>query len=142
MSGKVKKPFRKGLIEGRVTSKQQCFVTYFVRTGCRPTQAARYAGYADPKVSAYDLLRAPHIQAAIRFERARVFDAELANLAMSTLRSVLVDEAAPASARVMASRVVLEHVGITVGAYESGMRELHLMTGLELARELSRWSDT
>ncbi len=140
MAGELKKPFRKGLIEGCVTAKQNCFVTHFVRTGCNPTQAARYAGYADPKVSAYDLLRTPHIQAAIRFERTRVFDSELANLALMTLRNVLEDPVVPAGAKVMASRVVLEHVGLKEGEPSKGLQQLHQMSGVELTRELAQWS--
>ncbi len=111
MTNAHKTPFVKGLHGADLTLKQRTFVVTLVRKGCNPTVAARTAGYADAKVSAYDLLRSNHIQEAVRFERARYVSSDLANIATSTLRAVMSDPLAPASARVQAARIVLELAG-------------------------------
>ena len=106
-----KSPFAKGLRGADLTPMQRTFVLTLVRQGCTPTQAARVAEYSDPKVSAHDLLRSTHIQTAIRFERNRYVVCDLANVAINTLKGVMTDAQAPASARVAASRTVLELAG-------------------------------
>lgn len=95
-----------------LTEKQSAFVSYLVREGCNPTQAARKAGYGHPNVRAYELLRNEHILQTIRKEQARILDGDLSNVAMRTLRGVMEDEKSPASARIAACRTVLE-----VGGY-------------------------
>ena len=143
MTSAVKTPFIKGLQGADLTPKQRTFVVTLVRQGCTPTQAARTAGYADGKVSAYDLLRSPHIQAAIRFERSRYIMGDLANVATSTLRDVMDDKLAPASARVQAARTVLEMAG-ELGRGKSDAdedRPLSELSADELTRLIDRWQD-
>lgn len=143
MAGTVKTPFIKGLQGADLTEKQRTFVTVLVRNGCTPTQAARDAGYADAKVSAYDLLRTPHIQNAVRFERLRYVAGDLANIATETLRLVMLDQESPASARVQAARTVLELAG-EIGKGKSGAdedRALSELTADELTRLIDRWQD-
>jgi hypothetical protein len=94
-----------------LTEGQQAFVSYLVLEGCNPSEAARRAGYSHPNVRAYELLRKPHITQAIRREQAKVLDGDLANVALRTLRDVMDNANAPASARVAASRAVLEACG-------------------------------
>lgn len=94
-----------------LSDQQSAFVSALVRDGCNATEAARRAGYAQPKQRAYELLRKPHVLQAIRDEQARLLDGDLANVALRTLREVMESESSPASARVAASRAVLEASG-------------------------------
>lgn len=124
-----------------LTLKQGAFVTVLVRQGCNPTQAARQAGYAEPKVASYDLLRTPHIQEAIRQERARYISGDLANIATATIRAIMMDDAAPASARVSAARTALElagELGVSKREVDED-RPLSEMTADELGVMIDRW---
>lgn len=143
MAAAHKSPFAKGLIGADLTPKQRTFVTVLVRLGCTPTHAAREAGYAEAKVSAHDLLRTPHIQAAVKFERARYVQSDLANIATCTLREVMTDNAAPASARVQAARTVLELAGELGKAKSDGVedRPLSELSADELTRLIDQWQD-
>lgn len=116
-------------------------MTNLVRQGCNPTQAARQAGYSDPGVSAFDLMRTLHIQEAIRHERARYISGDLANIATATIRAIMMDEGAPASARVSAARTALELAG-ELGASKREVdedRPLSEMTAEELGVMIDRW---
>lgn len=126
-----------------LTPKQRSFVTLLVRNGTTPTQAARQAGYATPGVSSYDLMRLPHVQAAIRLERGRYISGELANIATGTLHDILLDKEAPASARVQAARTVLEMSGDIGKAKrtDDDDRPLSEMTAEELARMIDKWTE-
>lgn len=126
-----------------LTPKQRGFVTTLVRTGCNPTHAARTAGYSDAHVSAYDLQRLPHVQAAIRLERQRYISGELANVATGTLQAIMVDKDAPASARVQAARTVLEMSG-EIGRHKRADdedRPLSELTADELTRMIDKWTE-
>lgn len=126
-----------------LTPMQRAFVVALVQSGSTPTAAAREVGYNHPKVSAFGLLRLPHIQAAIRLERNRYISGELANIATGTLRSILTDHEAPASARVQAARTVLEMSGDIGKAKRSDDedRPLSEMTAEELARMIDKWTE-
>ena len=143
MASAPKTPFAKGLQGADLTPKQRTFVLTLVRQGCKPTQAARTAGYADGKVSAYDLLRSPHIQTAIRFERSRYVMGDLANLATATLRDVMDDKMAPASARVQAARTVLD-MAAELGRSKSDANDDRPLSELsvdELTRLIDCWQE-
>lgn len=125
-----------------LTPKQRVFVTTLVRTGTNPTNAAREAGYSDAGTSAYDLMKLPHVAAAIRLERERYISGELANVATGTLHAILVDKAAPAAARVQAARTVLEMSGEIGKAKRSAEdeRPLSEMSAEELAGLIDKWT--
>lgn len=126
-----------------LTPKQRTFVLQLVRTGTNPTNAAREAGYSDAGTSAYDLMRLPHVAAAIRLERERYISGELANVATGTLHAILVDKAAPASARVQAARTVLEMSG-EIGRHKTSAeddRPLSEMSADELAKLIDKWTE-
>ena len=125
-----------------LTPKQRTFIMALVRTGTNPTNAAREAGYSDAGASAYDLMRLPHIAAAIRLERERYISGELANVATGTLHAILVDKAAPAAARVQAARTVLEMSGEIGKAKRSAEdeRPLSEMSAEELAGLIDKWT--
>jgi hypothetical protein len=126
-----------------LTPKQRQFVTLLVRNGTNPTQAAREAGYATPGVSSYDLMRLPHITAAIRHERQRYITGELASIATGTLRTILTDSEAPAAARVQAARTVLEMSGEIGRKKQDGDEDKPLseLSADELSRLIDRWTE-
>ncbi len=94
-----------------LTENQAEFISNLVREGCNPTEAARRAGYAHPKQRAHELLRKPHVAEAIRQEQSRLIGSDLANVALRTLKSIMETDDSPPSARVAASRAVLEAGG-------------------------------
>ena len=124
-----------------LTPKQMAFVSVLVRSGQTPTHAAREAGYSDAGTSAYDLMRMPHVVAAVRLERERYISGELANVATGTLHAILTDKAAPAAARVQAARTVLEMSGEVGRAKRSAEdeRPLSEMSAEELAGLIDKW---
>lgn len=123
------------------TDQQKSFVNYLVAENKNPTEAARMAGYAFPKQAAYDLTRNPSVMALIRQSRQTIYQTDLANLAADTLRHVMVDPDAPASARVSAARTALELAGdLGKDADKGGSgRSLSEMTPTELASMIDRW---
>lgn len=142
--GQLKKALRENkaaAIVSQLTQMQQDFVFAIVSEGCNPTEAARRAGFESPKAAAYRLPRIPHIAAAIRQERIKLFDADLANVAAHTLRSVMQDTSAPAAARVSAARTVLEVTRELGRAKEDPADDKSLgeMTADELASLIDRW---
>lgn len=123
-----------------LNEQQAQFVHHLVTTGCNPTEAARAAGYAAPKQEAYRLTRLPHVQTAIRQERERLISAHGANVALSTLQEIMRDKTAPASARVSASRTMLEAAGLfDKNGRDTGTgKSLQDMTTDELAETISK----
>ena len=99
------------LKEKEFTERQDQFVYNLVRLGNNPTQSARLAGYKDPKQSAFNLVHSPKMIARIRQERHKVYQTDLAPIAVSTLKEVMQDTEAPSSARVAAARSCLELAG-------------------------------
>lgn len=106
-----------------LTEQQAAFVSHLVLDGLTPTEAARRAGYAHAAQRATELVRKPHVIEAIRQEQARLLDGNLANIALRTLRGVMEDQRSPASARVAASRAVLEASGYFRCTHETPLDE-------------------
>jgi len=122
---------------------QRMFVTAIVRNGVNPTKAAEMAGYSTPRTAGFDVMRLPHVQAAVRLERQRYISGELANIATGTLREILVDTEAPASARVQAARTVLEMSG-DIGKSkrdDDEDRPLSELSADELTRMIDKWTE-
>jgi len=94
-----------------ITGQQREFVHYHVAERHNPTKAARLAGYAYPKQAAYQLTRNPAILPLMREARQTLYQGELVNLAGCTLRQIMLDPDAPASAKVSAARAALELAG-------------------------------
>ena len=99
------------LKDNEFTERQDQFIYNLVRLGNNPTQSARLAGYADPSQSAFNLVHSPKMIARIRQERHKVYQTDLAPIAVSTLKEVMQDTEAPSSARVAAARSCLELAG-------------------------------
>ena len=99
------------LKETEFTERQDQFIYNLVRLGNNPTQSARLAGYKDPKQSSFNLVNSPKIIARIRQERNKVYQTDLAPLAVQTLKDIMRDTEASSSSRVSAARTCLELAG-------------------------------
>lgn len=85
-----------------LTPMQQAFVDAYVSNGCRATEAAEAAGYANPRIDGWRLLRNEAVKAAIRHARdARV--PELQHARVELLLEIMRDKAQPAEARMRAA---------------------------------------
>ena len=124
-----------------ITDQQKAFVHYMVSDQQNPTAAARSAGYAHPKQSAYDLTRNPSIMLMMRQARQTVYQGELASLSAETLKQVMKDPDAPASAKVSAARTALELAG-DLGKNAEGAgsgKSLAEMSPDELGSMIEQW---
>lgn len=123
------------------SEQQQAFIDYLVNNASTPTEAARQAGYAHPKQSAYLLTRTPHIMAAVRQARQTCYQGELASLSVDTLKRVMRDDDAPASAKVSAARTALELAGDLGKAADdiTSSKSLAEMTPDELGSLIDKW---
>ena len=135
-----------GLVVRReLTEKQKRFVTAIVSKGVNPTVGAREAGYETPRSDGFRLIRLPHVQDAIRQERGALFSGDLAQVATQTLREIMVDSEAPASARVQAVRVVLEVSGELRTGKSKGESnapgELHELSPQDLGKLIATWEN-
>ena len=130
------------LTRKRTLSEQQTqFCEYLVKENKNPTEAARLAGYAVPKQSAYILTRNPTVLAALRLMRQTVYQTDMASLAANTLKEVMQDPDANPSAKVSAARTALElagDLGKNAEELASG-KNLGEMTPDELGSLIDRW---
>lgn len=99
------------LKDNQFTDRQDKFIYNLVTLGNNPTQAARLAGYADAKQSAFNLVHSPKMIARIRQERQKLYQTDLAPIAVRTLRSIMEDETASSASRVASARTCLELAG-------------------------------
>ena len=88
------------------------------------------------------MTQSPKIIAKIRQERHKVYQTELASTAVNTLKEVMEDKDAPASARIAAARTSLELAG-DIGKHSQSQRNyeqnLAEMTPAELSAIIDRW---
>ena len=124
-----------------MTNRQSEFVHHLVMTGCTPTEAARAVGYAEPKQEAYRLTRLTPVQDAVRQERERLITSDLANVALRTLKEIMVDKTVAASARVSAARTACEVAGMfdKDGRSSGAHKPLQEMSADELADQIKRF---
>ena len=106
----------------QLSDRQSSFIFYLVHQGKGRTEAARLAGFAAPRQSAFTLTQSPKIIAKIRQERNKVYQTELASTAVQTLKEVMEDTDAPANARIAAARCLKEAGVSSVGALVPGRR--------------------
>jgi hypothetical protein len=76
-----------------------------------------------PRQSAFTLTQSPKIIAKIRQERNKVYQTELASTAVQTLKEVMEDTDAPASARIAVARTSLELAGV-IGKHLQSQRNI------------------
>ena len=126
--------------KNHLTEKQTSFVDYYVSERKSQTEATRLAGYPMPRQSAWRLLKSPRILEAIHQEREKVYQTDLANLAVGSLKEIMHDPNAPAAARVSTARTALELAGdlgpISGNGFEGG--SLCEMTPGELSSLIER----
>ena len=88
------------------------------------------------------MTQSPKIIAKIRQERNKVYQTELASTVVNTLKEVMEDKDAPASARIAAARTSLELAG-DIGKHSQSQRNyeqnLAEMTPEELSAIIDRW---
>ena len=77
------------------SDRQSSFIFYLVHQGKGRTEAARLAGFAAPRQSAFSLTQSPTVIAKIRQERNKVYQTELATTSVQTLKDVMEDTEAP-----------------------------------------------
>ena len=87
-----------------LTAMQAAFVRAYVLNGGRQTDAAREAGYQDPGARAWELMRLPHVRAAID-ESVAIRCEEGRAVAMATLIEVA-REGSNENARVSAAKAL------------------------------------
>ena len=123
------------------TEQQKDFVSYIVAGRSNPSEAARQAGYSHPRQAAYMLMRSPTVALLLRQERQTLYQGELASLSADTLKQVMIDPDAPASAKVSAARTALELAGDLGANAERGSsgKALNEMTPEELSSMIDQW---
>lgn len=122
-----------------LTPLQQDFVDELVAGGCKPTEAARRAGFQHPGQEAYRLMRKPHVQDAVKDAQNRLIAGSGTNVALKTLLEVMQDTKAPASARVSAAGKMLDAAGhFSKKSDDDREKPLHEMTDAELQSFLER----
>ena len=127
----------------QLSDRQSSFIFYIVHQGKGRTEAARLAGFAAPRQSAFNLTQSPKIIAKIRQERNKVYQTELASTAVQTLKEVMEDTDAPASARIAAARTTSLELAGDIGKHSQSQRNyeqnLAEMTPEELSAIIDRW---
>ena len=127
----------------QLSDRQSSFIFYLVHQGKGRTEAARLAGFAAPRQSAFTLTQSPKIIAKIRQERNKVYQTELASTAVQTLKEVMEDADAPASARIAAARTTSLELAGDIGKHSQSQRNyeqnLAEMTPEELSAIIDRW---
>jgi hypothetical protein len=121
--------------KGVQTPQERVFTQVYARTS-DVKYAAEKAGYRHPEtVGPQTLARLP-VQAEIaRIQTERLFN-ELLPAAIDCLKSIIVNDKAPAGARVQAAKVVFDR---TLGRDDAlGGKEPHEMTGAELAAAIEK----
>ena len=116
-----------------LSDKQNDFIHGVVHLGLKQTESARRAGYNQPGQSAYNMMNSLGILSRIQQERLKLFQSDLSIVAVQTLKEVMQDKEAPASARVSACRSVLEIAGDFKAGSKDTDKSLSDMSPTELA---------
>ena len=103
-----------------LTEQQSVFVRAYVRNGGNAMLAAQEAGYSRDTYG-YDVVKLPHIQAAIRAERERVIQTEGASIAWATMKDLMQNPRYPAAAKFQAARWTLEAAGSGLAAHRAAL---------------------
>ena len=100
-----------------LTTQQASFVAHFTSDPGsigNGSEACRRAGYSEKSAGelSYQLLRKPHVLAAIDKANRDQLSGALATKAVHVLRSIIEDEKAPAKIRLDAAKTVLDRIGV------------------------------
>ena len=121
-----------------LSDKQSDFINGVVNLGLKQTESARRAGYNQPAQSAYNMMNSPAILHRIQQERLKLFQSDLSIVAVQTLKEIMQDQQAPASARVSACRSVLEIAGDFKAGQGTSDKSLSDMSPAELASVIDK----
>ncbi len=94
------------LLENGLTIRRKRFVDNYV-SGYSQTDAAKSAGFADPKGEGYRLMQEPVIQAAIQTELVKRVQCEGMSVAVNFLINCVKDEKFTGSVRIEAAKVLI-----------------------------------
>lgn len=120
---------------GELNRREAAFAEAYAMTGDRIISATM-AGYAHPKVSAYQALQRPEVQERVLAVQMERINNHLLPLAVGALERILTDPKSPAGAQVQAAKLVFDRaLGDGSAAADKAPHE---MTGDELARQLER----
>ena len=120
----------------RLTFKQKRYVQAAALVD-NPVSAAKMAGYDAPDQAAWRFMRDPRFIEATREAGAALLREKGGAIGIGTLISIAMDEKQAAGARVAASTQLVKLAGMAVGEGQ-GERELHEMTGAELAEHRAK----
>ena len=101
-------------MESVTESRFDSFAAAYVANAGNGTKAAIDAGYSpsSARQQAYKLTRNPTVQRLIREEQRRVIGGRLCSQALGVLESIMLNEDAPAGARVDAAKTLLDRGGL------------------------------
>lgn len=115
-----------------LTEKQLAFARNYISNGGRQTEAAREAGYANPTVEGWRLLRNPAVQAFVFAERDREIG-NIATIALKKAREIIENDAAPAGTRADLIKFFINqagHVAPKAGGGTEGDKENKALTDM------------
>ena len=123
---------------------QRNFVRCYVNNGGNGSQAARDAGYSvwRSDAHAWELLKKPHVRAAIWLEREKVIKCNLASLGALTMRQLMQDDDTPAHVRFQAARWSLEAAGHVAAQKSLGLPTADKALGEMTIAELEEFTKT
>ena len=131
-----------GVANGQLTDMQRAFVHALVANGMKQTDAAKEAGYAEPRVSGYQLRRLPHVQAAVAAEIRSQLSGDLSVKAINRLSQILDDDTAEPKIWLDAAKVVLDRGGFVAPkaaeASSGSLKDMNEMSIDELNELLSK----
>ena len=126
----------------QLSDRQSSFILYLAQQSKGHAEVASLTDFAAPRQSAFNLTQSLRIIAKIRQMRNKVYQTELASTAVQTLKEVMEDHDAPASARIAAARISLGLAG-DIGKHSQSQRNyeenLPEMTPEELSAIIDRW---
>lgn len=124
-----------------LTPMQAAFVRAVAVECMTQTKAAEAAGYSHPSSRAVELVRQPHILAAIQTARQAIINTDLAALGLRTMRELMSDSATPAPVRFQAAKWSLEtagHKDVPTSQQAQAEKQLHEMSVEELEAFIQR----
>lgn len=105
---------------GVLTPMQAAFVRALVRNGGVQVEAAKEAGYSDPKSRGWGLMQLPHVQAAIRAETERMLAGAGAK-AVGWMVKALDDPKLPGAVRFQSAKWLAEAAGHGLAAHRAAL---------------------
>lgn len=123
---------------------QDIFCDLYVANGGNATQAAIGAGYSQKSAGELGrkLLKSPKIQLKIKQLNMQRLGGELAIKALGVLEAIMVDEEAPASARVDCAKTLLDRAGYKAGGEgANSQKPLQEMSATELMDIINNYTN-